>query len=378
MAFFSSILRVIPFLLTASSVPVVAQSQSTSPPTGFNIYGQINRGFLTFDDGVSEQSYWFVDNSKSVSRLGITYDQPLNDVWRLHARGEIALRWKETNAISQSNPTDVSYKFDRRELRKLEAEFIHDRFGKFTIGQGAMAADGITGLDLSLTTVVAGTPVQDAAGGQRLQFSGGTLSERNVKEVFRSMGSSRRLRLRYDAPITKGWRFVAAYGQEALASSNSFNHGLHYGDASLRYDGDHGNIRLRAGGAYRWIEDTPDVFIASGSILHRPSGWNATVATGYETSDARYSYVKIGYIGRWFDVGHTAISIDIYDGKNIYVRSDADIGGGSSRSYGLAIVQRIKSSNMDIYGLLRRYEYTEASTDFRDATAFLTGIRWTF
>ena len=360
--------------LLCSATPAVSQ-QSDAPPQGVTFYGQINRGVLSYDDGPTKNNYWFVDNSKSVSRIGATYDTPLSDGWRLHARGEISLKWKETNVVNRNDPHDDNYEFDRTQLRKLEVGFVHDTYGRITIGQGAMSADGITGLDLSLTTVVAGTPVQDAAGGQLLvPLGANTPDNKRIKQAFRSMGSSRRLRLRYDAPITNGWRFVAAAGQEVL----SYNDDQLYADTSLRYDRDHGDFRIRAGGALRWIEERPNVFIASGSILHRPSGWNITMATGHESSGAHYYYGKLGYIGRWFDLGQTAISVDIYDGDSIYQNRSTPVSFSSSRSYGIAVVQKVKSPKIDLYALLRRYEYTDSAAQYEDSLAFLAGVRWTF
>ncbi|MCP4819653.1 MAG: hypothetical protein GY883_10725, partial [Shimia sp.] len=276
--------------------------------------------------------------------------------------------WKETNAISQNDPNDRAYRFDRREIRKVEAVFSHDRFGIISIGQGAMAADGFTGLDLSLTTVVAGTPVQDAAGGMLLRRVDGLDSTLRVNQAFRSMGSSRRLRVRYDSPTLNGMRFAVAAGREVLSFSND----RRYADVSARYDGDHGDFRLRGGGAYRMIERADDVFIASGSVLHRPSGWNLTLASGRETSGGRYAYAKVGFIGRWFDAGQTAISLDVYDGSNLAGAN------GESLSYGVAVVQKVRNPKMDFYALLRRYDYDSTAVQYHAGTAFLAGARWRF
>lgn len=326
---------------------VAAQDAPTDGRGVFNIYGQINRGVLSYDDGLARDTYWLVDNSKSVSRIGATYDVDLTGGWQFRGLGELALKFKETNAISQTDPHDRGYRFDRRQIRKVEAVFSHDRYGTISVGQGAMAADGMTGLDLSLTTVVAGAPVQDAAGGLLLRRVDGLNSTLRINQAFRTMGSSRRLRLRYDSPKIGGVRFAVAAGQEILSFTNSNN----YADVSARYDGDHGDFRLRGGGAYRWIENGADVVIASGSVLHRPSGWNLSLATGHEQSGGRYSYAKLGYIGRWFDIGQTAISVDIYDGSNLAGT------GGDSMSYGVAVVQKMRDPKLDFYALLRRYDF---------------------
>lgn len=355
-------------VLWGCAAATVAQAQSAEGQDGFSFYGQINRGVLSYDDGLARDGYAFVDNSKSVSRVGVTWDGALDGGWHVRGRGEVALRKRATENINQDDPFDRDYRFDRTEIRKVEVEFRHDQIGTFTVGQGAMAADGFTGFDFSLTTVVAGAPVQDAAGGMFLRRVDGTPSEMRINQAFRTMGSSRRLRLRYDSPALGGLRFAAAAGQEVLSYSNDQS----YADMSLRYDGDHGDFRFRGGGAYRWIETDPDVFIASGSVLHRPSGLNFTLATGSNTAGRQYSYAKMGYIARWFDVGQTAISVDFYDGNDI------DDMNGDSRSVGLAVVQKVKDPKIDFYALLRRYEYDTPSADYFSSIAFLAGARWQF
>jgi hypothetical protein len=362
--------RLVSFLLVllGCATGSAAQEAGANGRGTFSIYGQINRGVLSYDDGIARDTYWFVDGSKSVSRIGATWDQDMRNGWRFRARGELALRWKETNQISQSDPHQSGYKFDRREIRKVEVEFKHDTYGTISIGQGAMAADGFTGLDLSLTTVVAGAPVQDAAGGLFLRTVSGAPSNLRIRQAFRTMGSSRRLRLRYDSPTLGGVRIAVAAGQEVLSYTND----AAYADISARYDGDHGDFRLRGGAAFRWLEAGQDVVIASGSVLHRPSGWNFSMATGHEQSGGDYHYAKIGFIGRWLKQGHTVFSIDIYDGKNLAG------AGGDSRSYGLAVVQRLKGPGVDLYALVRRYEYGTTTTPYHNSTAFLAGARWRF
>ncbi|WP_270726327.1 porin [Shimia sp. Alg240-R146] len=355
----------------------VAQEAGADGRGIFSIYGQINRGVLSYDDGLARDTYWFVDGSKSVSRIGATYDRDMRGGWRFRARGELALRWKETNQISQSDPHHSGYKFDRREIRKIEVEFKHDAYGTFSLGQGAMAADGFTGLDLSLTTVVAGAPVQDAAGGMILRPIGAAPNDLLIKQAFRTMGSSRRLRIRYDSPMLGGVRFAMAAGKEVLSEFNDSS----YADISVRYDGDHGDYRLRGGAAFRWIEGSGrnkrDVLIASGSVLHRPSGWNLSMATGHEDGGGRYVYGKVGYIARWWKVGHTAFSIDIYEGNDI-AKDVLGVSGGVSRSYGFAVVQRLKKQGVDLYALVRRYDDETPVPQYQASTAILVGARWRF
>ncbi|GAB5438762.1 hypothetical protein [Falsiruegeria mediterranea] len=76
-------------------------------------------------------------------------------------------------------------------LRKLEISFSHPERGTFFLGQGAMASDGVTGQDLSLTNVVAGAAVKDVAGGFYFHRTDGALTNFCIKDRFRTLGSNR-------------------------------------------------------------------------------------------------------------------------------------------------------------------------------------------
>lgn len=344
---------------------------------GTTFYGQINRGVLLFDDGVNQDVYPFVDNSKSTSRLGLRYDAPLSDGWRFQARGEIGLFWKETNRINQLDPNDSSFEFDESALRKLEVSFAHDQYGVVFIGQGAMASDGVTGQDLSLTNVVAGAAVKDVAGGFFFRRTDGTLTNFRIKDRFRTLGSSRRLRLRYDTPVRNGLSVSFAAGKEVLDERDR----RFYADAAVRYDRTQGDFRYKGAAAIRWAGGNPNTnfrrrdvnFIVSGSILHKPSRYNLTLGYGVAQDAGYYTYVKLGR--RWYDLlpwGWTAFSIDYYhteDGPN-----RDQIG----TSIGLAAVQQVKAHNLDIYATVRSYDYDDPSADYFDSLAVLTGVRWRF
>ncbi|PRY20644.1 porin-like protein [Aliiruegeria haliotis] len=335
----------------------------------FAFYGQINRGSLQYDDGVATERYHFVDNSKSVSRIGATYSADLDNGWNIGSRVELAMRKRETRRVSILDPNDAGYSFDKTELRKLEISFGNDTFGRVFVGQGAMASDGVTGQDLSLTTVVAGAAVQDVAGGQYLRFGDGSLSNIKIQSVFKTLGSSRRLRIGYVSPSFSGFSFSAAAGREVLSDTDESS----YADASLRYRGDHGDFRTRFGVAYRTLEERSNAVIGSGSVLHRPTGLNLTIAAGAEVDgQGSYTYLKAGYLKKLSDLGPTAFSVDYYDGRGIRT------AGGESRSQGFTVVQKVSKHKLDLYATYRPYQYSEPNAEFKDGKAILAGVRWIF
>jgi len=353
-------------------------SDTETEQLGFNFYGQLNRGILWYDDGADDDVYPFVDNSKSVSRLGLTYDQSLDNGWHFQARGEIGLNWKETNNINQLDPNDSHYDFWDEGIRKLEVSWAHPEYGTFLVGQGAMASDGITGQDLSLTTVVAGTAVKDMAGGLLLRRADtGQLSNVRILDRFPTLGSSRRLRLRYDSPVSQNWSFAMAVGKEVLNS----NDGRYYADAAARYDATKGDYRVKFGAAVQWAGGNPettfrndDVTLAvSGSVLHRPSRYSLSGTLGLRPESGGYIYAKFGR--RYYDLfsaGWTAFSIDHYYAREVVGRGDV------SHSTGFAVVQQLKQQNSHLYLAVRTYDAKDELASYLRSWAVLTGIRWEF
>lgn len=360
-----------------TATPMFAQESNVEERSGFDFYGQINRGILFYDDGQSKDIYPFVDNSKSVSRIGLTYDAPLDNGWQFQGRTEIGLLWKETNRVSQIDPDHSSYSFDENALRKLEVSFAHPDHGTFFIGQGAMASDGVTGQDLSLTNVVAGAAVKDIAGGMRFRRLDGTLTNFRVLDRFRTLGSSRRLRVRYTSPLYNNIRFAVAAGKEVLVERD----GRYYADAAVLYDATSGDFRIKSAAAIRFAGGNDDTsyrdeelnFITSTSILHKPSRYNLTLGYGLSRGQGFYGYAKFGR--RWYKFlpyGWTAASIDYYYTET---GEDRDQVG---QSIGLAVVQQVKEHNFDVYGSVRTYAYDDSLSDYFDSLAFLAGVRWRF
>ena len=130
-------------------------------------------------------------------------------------------------------------------------------------------------------------------------------------------------------------------------------------------------VRFSAGVGYS-MKGEEEVTSGSVSALHHQTGANITVALGHSTASGQYSYIKLGMIRQLFALADSAFSIDFYNGKDI-------VGpGSSSRSIGFAVSQQIKAKNIEIFGLLRRYDYHDQAFDYETSTAFFTGIRWKF
>ena len=358
-----------PFLCLAA-LPASAQDLTFTHPSGATatFYGQINLTFQGVDDG--EETYnEFVDNSNSVSRVGLWIDVPMGEnEFRFNFETALGiLNTSETNQVDNPNWID----WQRTDIRKLEATYA-GAFGAIWLGQGSMATDGAAEVDNSGTTLAGYVNLPDTAGA--FQFRDGELlSGITIGDTFKDFDGPRRFRIRYDTPTWSGFYASAAYGKDVLAEDDDAD----YYDVALRYGLENDVIALDAAVGYAWKEDdevTTEQAIASGSLTHVPTGLNLTLAAGEaQDDDGSYGYVKLGWDGDLLAVGGTAVSVDYYDG------SDFVVGGSSSSSWGIQAVQTFDDLSLEAYLGYRVFSYEEEEGgDFQDMTALLVGARWRF
>ncbi len=331
-----------------------------------SISGHINRGLLIANDGDSTEVF-HVDNSFSGSRVRFEGSARFTEDISAGTNLEVQLRTNRSDRVNQIDNEPIGQtSFDRR---KVEFYFDSESLGRIWVGQGSTASDGITGSDLSGTTVIQENAVQDFAGGI-LFFDGNTnaLSDTQVRQAFDDLdGLSRRDRLRYDTPVVGGFM---------LSGSLIRNGGA---DIALRYGTTVNGVRFAASGAFASAitEDNEQIAAGSASVL-LPSGFNATVAAGTALQreagrdDPTYIYGKLGYRFAAFDFGGSALSVDYYEGW------DMDRNEDTSRSVGLAAVQTVDRLGTELYLGLRGYDLDRAGADFDPVVAALSGARVRF
>ncbi|BCP55173.1 hypothetical protein K32_37900 [Kaistia sp. 32K] len=363
---------------TAPTEAEVAKAKATLIPklrTGnddayIELYGQINKGLLIFDDGGSTLGYGPVDNGNSSTRAGARIYGRVNDDWGMG--GNLEWEWTpySTNNVNQLNRGD--YDWDANLLRKAELYLESKTYGKLWLGQGSMASDGSAEVDLSGTTVVGYALVSDMAGGPFFRFSDGTLTSVKVKDAFTDFdGLGRKLRVRYDTPQYAGFTLSSSVGTQVVPTTTDVT----VWDIAARYDNTLSDFKISAAIAYSQPGNDQSLVDGSVSVLHQPSGLSVTAAAAYsdeETVDGRYGYLKLGYQTKYFEAGKTAFSVDAYYGKDI------DAPGSSSTSFGAQLVQNLDYYQTELYLGLRSYDYQEPAADIDKSYAVLGGARVKF
>jgi hypothetical protein len=370
-----------------------AQAQGLPPvewqaPTGgtLTFYGQINMGVLSYDDGIDTESYGLIDNDNSSTRAGLKYSHAFGD-WTFENVNEIQYApYSSANAdILNTSPNSEDYEFTNANIRKLDFSFQNDRLGKFWLGQGSMATDGIQEIDLSGTDVIAYSSVADSAGGQIVRFSDPglsfdeSLSGVTIGDAFTNYDGPRRVRVRYDTPAYANFTFAAAYGRDLLSDEEDAREQNVF-DASLIYENTFSDVEVQAGLGYYWQEDDITSWGGSVSGLHAPTGVNLTLGFGTgspdDGPDGQWWYGKLGLLRDFVAWGATAMSIDYYDGDDFFVTGDAT--SSSSKSWGLALVQNVDRANTEIWLTLRQYDYSDDVASYEDGQAVFGGARFRF
>ncbi|NIZ15068.1 porin [Phaeobacter sp. HF9A] len=357
-------------LATLLAAPAFAGPTYTSDNGGsFRWYGQLNLTYQSYDDG-QENFNRLVDNANSGSRLGFWLEQPFGEnTLKFHFETSLSLRGSD--GVDQNDQGDIT-NWTRSDLRHVDLQWHTARYGVFSIGQGSMAADGATGLDLSGTGVVANTSVADAAGGDFLRNTAGNLTGIAISDIFPTYDGSRRGRIRYDSPEFAGFTLSASYGEDILsknADTEQYDIALNYANDDL------GDFTVQGALAVNWTDrsgsDTRDT-LASAAILHEPTGLSLSVAGGDRDTGGNYGYVKIGYTASLLSVGETSFSADYYDG------SDLVSNGDSASSFGVAAVQKFDKQNLEAYLAYREYSYDDTASSYQDGQVILAGARWKF
>lgn len=358
-------MRTIPrYLLLASMAGSAAQADEA---TGWDVYGQLSFGLLAIDNGAGSESY-FAENGQIPSRVGVWYRHRMSSGGLLKFNFETGLGFTDLSEVSPDNDgLDVEY--GKTALRKFEVIYVSPRAGTFSFGQGSMASDGASGVDLSGTGFAHAAAIGDLGGGTEFLLAGGTGSNVFVSDVFDDLDGPRRFRLRYDTPEWQGLTASVAAGREILRSGDDRT----FHDVALAYALETDAYNAEAILSYEWIDTSEERVLFSAGVLHKQSGLNVSIATGANQIGAgAYVYVKLGLQRELFAMGRTAVSLEYYDGN--------DLGGTGSNSeaFGLGVSQQIHALDIEIVGAVRRYDASQSSTQFQPIDVAMLGARWRF
>ena len=352
--------------------------------TTITLYGQVNKGFLRSDDGFQNESFPFVDNDNSSTRMGLKSKSDIGNGWTLGTKFEFQWEPYSSSNVSVQDKYDSDYEFRSNSvIRKIDLSFSNKTFGTFSLGQGSMASDGAADVDLSGTNVISKDP--ERVGGGLIFFdnmAGAYDLGRKVGDDFDNFDGGRRMRVRYDSPVFGGFKVSVAHGYTELLAPGVTDD-RRYTDAALRYKSKFGSYKFEGAVFYAKRDSRPgrvedrERVGGSAGLLHTPTGLNVRLSAGQEDSQSRtakgdFFNVKAGIRKNLIKAGPTAFSVSYYKSDGL---ADEDARG---KSWAVSAVQKIDKANLELYATYRNYSLNETGVQYNDIDVVLAGLRWKF
>ena len=353
----------------------VAELEATSVRKGnrnvsLQIYGQVNRALLAWDDGFDRDAY-VVDNDTSSTRIGLIGEATMKPGWFTGYRVELEFKDASSNDVSNGNDeglTDMEIRI-RHSYWYIESE----KLGRVSVGQQSPATDDITIINL-------GAQMSDAAlhynnnFGLRLNLFFGLTTDLTWADFAHSVDALRGDFVRYDSPAIYGFVLSAAAGENDVW------------DVALRYQADWNSIKVAAGVGYMDSNeaDLSDVR-GSASMMHMPTGLYLSVAGGIRDDrsgvvgsgdDARFYFAQLGLKRQFLSYGHTTIygEVGTYKDYTVGRLLQADLAEDQGyanwgkvtdsevRRWGAGVEQSFDSAATILYVQYHHYEADLAGT----------------
>jgi hypothetical protein len=329
--------------------------------------GQANRAIMYADDGADSDTF-FVDSEIAPTLFNITGEHALNDDVTMGMQIEATHSSNNSHAVTIGQKSSVGT--NSFQERKLEVFFRSDKMGTLWLGQGEMASENTSEVDLNEASL-AGIYSYTGDFGGNLAFrdsNGAALAiDTLIGDVANNFdGLGRDDRVRYDTPRLHGFMLSVAAGTAKQW------------DASLNYAASFGELQLAAALGYANPGDVYDwehQYNGSLSVAH--SGFSLTLAAGGqeyedvsrglgdifddidlkdplrslfgENNPVSY-YAKLGYAGNLVPMGKTSFGLD-YKYTEHQVMVDDEYA-----SYGVGVVQAIDAASTELYLGLRNHE----------------------
>jgi hypothetical protein len=368
-------------LLVSTSAASALEIKSGNDKVQVKLYGEIDRAVMYADDG-NQDKVFHVDNTNSETRVGLNGELAATE--NLTVGSSLELKWQAnpSHAVSMEEES-IAGEFSE-EL--VEVYFDVKNAGKFSLGQGSMASDGASEVDLSGTDIVGNSGVADIGGG--LEFydaaSNGYGSGTVVGEAFKRQccdlfnrittdGLGKRQRVRYETPAFAGFTLSAAAGAEDSA------------DVALNYAGEFGGNQFEAKAAWgNPGEDSDYAQINASASLLLSSGLNLTAGFGTHDMDTLpahgdepiFTYGKIGWkCDQLLAVGSTAVSVDY----GIYKNSTTFDTEQEATALGVQFVQELAVASTELFAGYRMFALEDnTAADYKDISIIMAGARLSF
>jgi hypothetical protein len=256
----------------------VAELEATTIRKGnrnvsLQIYGQVNRALLIWDDSFDKNAY-VVDNDTSSSRAGFIGTAQMKPGWLSGYRVEIEFKDAASDEVFNGLGGDEGSTDQDIRIRHSYWFIESEKLGRVSVGQQSPATDDITIINLGAQMSDAGLHYNNNFG-LRLNILFGLTTDLTWGDFALVVDTLRGDFVRYDSPSIYGFVLSAAAGENDVW------------DVALRYRADWNSLRFAAGVGYMDAkeDDFHDVR-GSASMMHAPTGLYLSVAGGIRDDES--------------------------------------------------------------------------------------------
>jgi hypothetical protein len=362
----------------------VAELEATTARKGnrvvsLQIYGQVNKALLLWDDGVDSDAY-VVDNDYSGTRVGFLGSAAMKPGWKAGFNVELDVQDAASDQVD--NDTDFDDPGDQLQIRLSYVYIESEQLGRISLGQQWTASDGaaevVLGNSLSYSSITTGNDFIVQGSGIRLD------------NIATSFDSTRDDVIRYDSPSIYGFILSASWGDND------------YYDVALRFKKEWNSIRIAGAVSYQ-VDDTGDdlntlidqanggeaeILLGSVSVMHVPTGIYGAFAAGTIDKDeldaeASFWYAQLGIEKKFLSYGSTTLYAEygLYEDVAT-LRAQRDFDSSEAERWGVGLVQKFDSAALELYAQATFWSF-EASNDqgdldLEDLSTVLIGSRIKF
>lgn len=321
--------------------------------------GHVNRAIMFADDGENSETF-FVDNETSNTRFRFVGKEAINDDVTAGVKFEVEWVSNNSSDVTMDN-RDPGTELNERHMDA----FVEGGFGKVSLGQGDGAANGGIEIDLSGTSIINYSGVDNL--GTSLTFQDGGVAGPTIGATINNLDfESRYDRVRYDTPALGITTLSIATGTsgdgDAVDLAARFTSNLGAGDKiaaaigfSTKDTGGAAGDQETTGGSISWLS---------------AGGFNLTGALSMRENDdgldASFSYLKGGY-----KTGKHAVSIDYALGE------DQAADGDESDMIGIGYVFK-PITWAEFYAGAKVHSLDRSGANFDDISIVTGGTRLKF
>jgi len=333
------------------------------------ISGHVNQMAVLVDSGPNS-GLVFTGNNQSQTRFRFVGTGKLSDDLTARTRIEVGdgSNAGATGATAENGVAGASQ--GAFGIRQMDIRLSSKSMGAFTIGDSSLATDGyhVAG-DMSGMNIIQDSGDETLLAGQTFRLSaGGGTSGVTLTGALNNLDAGRTDHIGYDSPTFAGFKF-----QTSLSGEDGTNFGLRYG-------GDFGGVKVKAGIAYDSVRSAAaDVETVNGSIgVLLPMGLSVFVSAADRDNNSAANpdedriYARIGYMFNATELGQTRL------GLGWGQHDDRAAAGDEAERWSIAVVQVVEPLGAEVYAGYHNFALDRPGVSIDDVNMITAGMRISF